>query len=123
MNVPCTHAPCIQGDDFFFNAGYIPLIFGNELRFKLTVAVSGNIHLEFAILAFRGFREVSNPPAPTSRTLFPALAKPMPKLTVAVVFGFPHICIFQATFEPVPFYLYVMLLLSKQSFSYLTVKS
>ena len=52
MNVPCTHTSCIQGDDFFFNTGYIPLIFGNKLRFKLTVAVSGNLHLEFAILAF-----------------------------------------------------------------------
>ena len=54
MDIPCTHSPGIQGDDLLFYAGDIPLVFGNQLRLKLPVAVTGDINLEFPILAFEG---------------------------------------------------------------------
>ena len=54
MDIPCTHTPCIQRDDFFFNTGNITLIFWNKLWLKLTVTVSGNIQLKFPVLTFEG---------------------------------------------------------------------
>ena len=54
MDIPCTHSPGIQGDDLLFYAGDIPLVFGNQFRLKLPVAVTGDIDLEFTVLALEG---------------------------------------------------------------------
>ncbi len=42
---------CIEGDYFFFNAGDIPLVFGDELWLEFPFTVSWDIDLEFPILA------------------------------------------------------------------------
>ena len=57
MDVPCVHAPCIKGDYFFLNAGYVPLVFGDELRLEFTVTIPWDINLEFTILALECFGE------------------------------------------------------------------
>ncbi len=48
MDIPCAHAPCVKGDYFFFDAGNIPLVFGNKLWLKLPVAVPGDIKRELS---------------------------------------------------------------------------
>ena len=53
MDIPRAHPSGIQGNDFFFDAGNVALVFGDQFRFKLAVAVPGDIYLEFPILALR----------------------------------------------------------------------
>ena len=55
MNIPCAHSTGIERDHLFLDAGNIPLIFRNQLWFKLPIAVTGNIDLKFPILAFECF--------------------------------------------------------------------
>ena len=50
MNIPCAHSAGIERDHLFFNAGNIPLIFRNQLWFKLTIAVTRNIDLKLPVL-------------------------------------------------------------------------
>ena len=52
MNIPCTHSAGIERDYFLLNPGNIPLIFRDQLWFKLTIAVTGNIDLEFPRTGF-----------------------------------------------------------------------
>ena len=59
MDIPCTHPPRIQGNHLFLYAGNIPLVFGNQLRLKHPVSVTGDINLEFTVLAFKGFGGMS----------------------------------------------------------------
>ena len=61
MNIPCTHSAGIERDYFLLNPGNIPLIFRDQLWFKLTIAVTGNIDLEFPVLAFECFGRVAIP--------------------------------------------------------------
>ena len=61
MDIPCAHAPCIEGYHFFLYPGYIPLVFWNKLWLKLTIPVPWDIDLEFTILALECFRGVSIP--------------------------------------------------------------
>ena len=61
MDVPCAHPAGVQGDDLFFNAGYVALVFGNQLGFKLPVPIPGDICLEFPILTFQGLRRMAIP--------------------------------------------------------------
>ena len=58
MDIPCAHAPCVKGDYFFFDAGNIPLVFGNKLWLKLPVAVPGDIKRELSKLAFDSFLRI-----------------------------------------------------------------
>ena len=55
MDIPCTHTTCIKRYHFFFNAGNISLVFGDQFRFEFSIAVSGDIDLKFTILAFESF--------------------------------------------------------------------
>ena len=59
MDIPCTHPPRIQGNHLFLYAGNIPLVFGNQLRLKFPVSVTGDINPEFTVLAFKGFGRMS----------------------------------------------------------------
>ena len=59
MDIPCAHAPCIEGDYLFLNAGDIPLVFGDELRLEFPFPVPWDIDLEFPVLALYCFRRVS----------------------------------------------------------------
>ena len=61
MNIPCAHSTGIERDHFLLNPGNIPLIFRDQLWFKLTIAVTGNIDLEFPVLAFECFGRVAIP--------------------------------------------------------------
>ena len=61
MNIPCAHSTGIERDYFLLNPGNIPLIFRDQLWFKLTIAVTGNIDLEFPVLAFECFGRVAIP--------------------------------------------------------------
>ena len=61
MDVPGAHAPCIEGQRFFFNAGDIPLVFRNEFWLKLAFPVSWDINLEFPILALQCLGRVPIP--------------------------------------------------------------
>ena len=61
MDIPCAHPAGVQGDDLFFNAGYVALVFGNQFGFKLPVPIPGDIYLEFPILAFEGLRGMAIP--------------------------------------------------------------
>ena len=58
MDTPCAHSTGIKGEPFFFNAGDITLILGNEFQFEFSVPVSGNIHLKFSILPFQCFGKI-----------------------------------------------------------------
>ena len=61
MNIPCAHSAGIERDHLFFNAGNIPLIFRNQLWFKLTIAVTRNIDLKLPVLAFECFARMTVP--------------------------------------------------------------
>src|SRR5699024_11988628 len=61
MNIPCAHSTGIERDYLFLDAGNIPLIFRNQLWFKLPIAVTGNIDLKFSILAFECFAGMTIP--------------------------------------------------------------
>ena len=43
MDILGAHPTCIQRDHLLFDAGYTPLIFGEQLWFKLFITVSGNV--------------------------------------------------------------------------------
>ena len=61
MNIPCAHSTGIERNHLFLDAGNIPLIFRNQLWFKLTIAVTGNIDLKFPVLAFECFARMTIP--------------------------------------------------------------
>ena len=51
MDVPGAHPPAVERDNFFFDSGDVPLVFGDELRLEFTVPVPGHIDPEPAVLA------------------------------------------------------------------------
>ena len=59
MDIPCTHSPGIQRNHLFLYARNISLVFWNQLRFKLSVTITGDLDLEFTILAFKCFGGMS----------------------------------------------------------------
>ena len=59
MDVPGAHPARIQGNDFFFNPGDVPLVFGDQFWLKFPIPVPGHINLELPILALEIFGGMS----------------------------------------------------------------
>ena len=58
MDIPLCSCPVRKGRLLFFDAGNIPLVFGNKLWLKLPVAVPGDIKRELSKLAFDSFLRI-----------------------------------------------------------------
>lgn len=59
MDIPCVHTAAIKREHLFLYARDVALIFRDEFRLKFPFAVSGNIYLEFSILAFESLWRMS----------------------------------------------------------------